>query len=82
MKITGNEPINPIMDNKVLRKYIGLTIRQYYAGLAMRGLMPDYFDAIRHTGYGKTDTQTIRYMAEWAVSSADALIEELNKTEK
>jgi len=48
----------------------------------MQGLMPDYFDAIRHTGYGKTDTQTIRYMAEWAVSSADALIEELNKTEK
>lgn len=71
MKITGNEPINPIMDNKVLRKYIGLTIRQYYAGLAMQG------NAARRVWNGNE-----RSLAEYSVRCADLLIEELNKTEK
>lgn len=47
----------------------GLTKREYFAALAMQGLLsnPDF---VAHTPL---------HAAEWAVSNADALIETLNK---
>lgn len=72
-KITGNEPINPtIWDDRnvpyFLRDHDGLTVRQYYAGLAMQGLLA--------MGFTEGDEVII---AKVSVSLSDALITELNK---
>jgi len=73
-KITGNEPINSFSYKEVDKVSHGLTIRQYYAGLAMQGLInsPNMFDnKSRHTS---SEISTM------AVIFADALIIELNKS--
>jgi len=75
MKITGNEPIHPI-DCKIdiLSKdwANGLTIHQYYTGLAMQGLLIN----------PETNGKLFFEIANNAIKCADALIEELNKTKK
>lgn len=48
---------------------IGLTKREYYAGLAMSGMLASYH----------TSTPESNLIAERAVQYADALINELNK---
>ena len=84
MKITGNEPAmaRPYSHDErpsggyegdrpeTFQAFNGLTIRQYYAGLAMQGIIsrPNDLKALQEL--------------ELAVKYADALIEELNKTEK
>jgi hypothetical protein len=49
---------------------IGLTKREYFAGLAMQGYLNE-----RHSLDNKT-------LAEWSVKMADALLAELEKTKK
>lgn len=62
-----NEPIYPIIDLGVN----GLTKREYFAGLAMQGL-------VNHFVYNyNVDAEKL---AAVAVKMADALIAELNKT--
>jgi len=50
--------------------FTGLTKREYFAAMAMQGVMtgPDY----KHV-------DSASKVAEWAVAQADALINELNK---
>lgn len=45
----------------------GMTLRQWYAGLAMQGLAPR--------------VGSERQIADWAVQQADALIKRLNETD-
>lgn len=66
----ANEPIYPIdysEDNYVTR---GLTKREYFAAIAMKGII---------TNKDGLDIK-IERIVESAVDTADALIEELNKT--
>ncbi len=80
-KLTGNEPINPTMWDErhkpeIVRDNDGMTIRQYYAGLAMQGLCAtrlkdEYLVNGGHLHYESLATD--------AVGMADALISELNK---
>ena len=49
----------------------GLTIREYFAGLALQGIMSQPENGAQHIP---------QLVAEWAVSCADALISELNKS--
>jgi len=75
MKITGNEPVNPIVNSDGYCTLInnienhdakGLTIRQQFAMAAMQGLLAN------------SDPEYKARVAD-AVFYADALIEELNK---
>lgn len=68
MNINPNDPAFPIKDEAA-----GLTIRQEFAKAAMQGLCAD-----RHT----SDTQgSPEMIASMAAAVADALINELNKTQ-
>ena len=66
-KTHGDSPINTIEYNN---NYIstGLTKREYFAAMAMQGLLANY-----GSSYSVQNTMEAVYMA-------DALIEELNKT--
>ena len=66
METKANESIKPIEYNN---NYIstGLTKREYFAAMAMQGLLAN-------------DSGLITSKARDAVKAADALIEELNKT--
>lgn len=68
METKANEPINTIEYNN---NYIstGLTKREYFAAMAMQGLLAN-------------DSGLITSKARDAVKAADALIEELNKTKQ
>jgi len=77
MKTNGNDPANPTIgweltahgDPVVITDQYGLTKREYFAAMAMQGLL--------------TSTKYILYpitqVAKDAVNYADALIKELNK---
>jgi len=68
MKITGNEPVYPIsceIDALSPKHANGLTIRQYFAIMAMQGLLSSNLSCEESTNY--------------AVICADALITKLNK---
>lgn len=83
-KITGNEPAVPVytasgnpfgpVDSEYLKTvYTGLTIRQHFAAMAMKGILsnsPDWNGTQSHN----------EWVAKISVSYADALIAELNKT--
>ena len=70
MKITGNEPYYPIVENNDSQSITtGVTIRQHFAELAMAGLCAD-------------NNVCAGGVAQLAVKITDLLIEELNKTEK
>lgn len=88
--ITGNEPIQAVYgaDGCLMKMdaenenwinqcapMIGLTIRQHFAAMAMQGLAanPEYYRKIGQCQSG--------YYASQAVALADALINELNKTQ-
>lgn len=76
-KITGHEPAMP---NGAYGQQTGtgLTIRQYYAGLAMQGLMADsvYAQMILDK---VPSSMAADFLSEAAVESADSLIKKLNK---
>ena len=67
-KITGDKSVFPI---KHLMED-GITIRQYYAGLAMQGFI---------CTYGSDSQPSSEESAKFAVEMADRLIAELNKSE-
>ena len=59
----------------------GLTKREYFAGLAMQGIMAQ-FTQMRAEGKSTLDYMSMdRDIAEECVSIADALLAELNKSE-
>lgn len=68
--ITGKEPASPMGDQSCREPSNGITIRQQFAMAAMQGLC------------SYPGVATAESIAEAAVSVADALITELNKTEK
>ena len=82
--VTGNEPINPIFGESGYCSTLdvindndakGLTLRQYYAGLAMQSLCHQ-FDTSK-----KLD-DAFEVAAKWSLKIADALIKELNKPQQ
>ena len=60
-------------DTKTLASYIGLTKREYFAGLAMQGY------TTRHNGFIEDDTEAMSIAAKNSVNAADALLAELAK---
>lgn len=78
MKTNPNEPINPVelqhQDHEMLAKdygqFKGLTKREYFAAMAMQGLL------VNGMQLGMTHEEEI---SKQAVVYADALISELNK---
>ncbi len=71
-KITGNEPAMPTANSDRGIDF-GLTIRQHYAGLAMQGIVSNFFHQ-SEMGKGMNEA-----FAKDAVALADALIEALNE---
>ena len=67
METKPNEPIHTIEYNN---NYIsnGLTKREYFAAMALQGLLADY------------ESECIEDYSKYAVKLADSLIEELSKT--
>ena len=59
--------IHSFNDTVAQGNFNGLTKREYFAGLAMQGLLK---------------TKSVVVAAKMAVSSADALLEELEKTQR
>lgn len=62
---------------------LGMTLRQYYAGLAMQGFLSDratVIDFTKEAAAQAGDKSGLNLMAELAASAADALILELEKT--
>ena len=55
---------------------VGMTLRAYFAGRAMQGILQAVTNAHLHHS---TQTPPDDIIAKWAVGAADALIEELNK---
>lgn len=77
--IIGNEPINPLdydLYGYKNSRSSGLTIRQYYAGLAMQGLLASFTEKAANGMWGAESKET----AEASVRLADALIAALNAT--
>ena len=97
MKITGNEPINarPYSHDErpsvgyegdrpeTFQAFTGLTIRQYYAGLAMQSFINISIDENAANGIDKLKKLNKKepggILSCMAVEMADALINELNK---
>jgi hypothetical protein len=71
MKITGNEPIVGTKNKMLYNSFDGLTIRQYYAGLAMQAYVSTY------NNDAEPDSS---YAANFAVEMADRLIKKLNES--
>lgn len=73
----GNQPINPILRQDLSMSVhldgIGLTKREYFAGLAMQGLLSNVsiIDSLTNI--------SMRYIAEWSVIQADELLKQLDK---
>lgn len=83
-KITGNESINPTTKMAYTEMgdqtnpynihgvFGGLTIRQYYAGMALQGIIQNY---------PSSRPFNVETIAAVALKQSDALIAELNKSE-
>ena len=91
MKTKPNEPINCpdgsyrecTKEHALTREGAGLTKREYFAALAMQGVIAalssgEFFDSL-HAGAVSLGIANEVMMARMAVDSADALIEALNK---
>jgi hypothetical protein len=70
MKTTGADSVSPTGDHNNIEPKAGLTKREIFAMAAMQGLC------------AHPSVATAESIAEAAVSVTDALITELNKTEK
>jgi len=71
-----NKPVYPVIERyfketNTVKSTPGITLREHYAGLAMQGLCAN-------TEWATSSESSI---ADSSVSQADALIEELNKTQ-
>lgn len=86
MKINANDPINRIDYNyhdeygRLHREKdnIGLTKREYFAAMAMQGLLAGNYKEIASNVGIPAKTKVLQY----AIQYADALITELNTTTK
>jgi beta-galactosidase GanA len=69
----GKEPINPIYneENRLIDAY--LTKREYFAGLAMQGIVND----MEYPPMNLLEQP--KNIAKWAVLFSDSLLEELSK---
>jgi hypothetical protein len=91
----GKEPITPYVNPKGMEDTAGLTKREYFAAMAMQGLLAQHVtftkgelrpgaeyanEPVYKMAYIDSDGVGQDYLAEDAVSIADALINELNKT--
>jgi hypothetical protein len=65
METKANEPAYPNIQVPSLK---GLTKREYFAAMALQGLLADY------------ESECIEDYSKYAVKLADSLIEELSKT--
>lgn len=70
--INGDNPYFPVSENVVAESYLGASIRTQLAAMAMQG----YISA------GSTGMPTTAQIVQYAIETADALITELNKTQK
>ena len=75
-KITGNEPAFPFEVHEGVLNCTGLTIRQYYAGLAMQGLVSQQAPVDRILNEG--NQSLTKQIAAASLVLADALIAEFN----
>lgn len=73
-KTLANEPINPILDSAGNGCFKGLSKREYFAAMAMQGLLVNYQ---RDDRFGNHPGNPI--VAEMAVEQADALMKALNE---
>lgn len=69
--IQPNEPVFPIQD-----EYAGLTKREYFAALAMQGLLSN---EAYHNPSERHKMITTSGLCQAAINYANAIIEELNK---
>lgn len=67
----GNEPINPILDSEGNGCLRGLTKREYFAAMAMQGIV---------SSPAMIDTINWEWLSEESVKLADALITALNQS--
>lgn len=63
---TGNEPINPTYFKDGEMDVCGLTKREYFAGLAMQGLMAN------------NNSCSITHIIEMSIKTADELLKQLD----
>lgn len=84
MRTDPNKPVFPLEnprlleDGSMFKQHPGITLREYFAGLAMQGLgtwCPGYSNGLL------AHPETLAQRALVAVQNADALIAELAKTE-
>jgi hypothetical protein len=75
----GNKPINPILDwNEVKADSTGLTKREYFAGLAMQGLMsnPEF---IKGGSFDFESRKTAERVSRISTKVADEVLKQLEK---
>jgi hypothetical protein len=68
MRTKAKGPAFPLISDEGYIINAGLTKREYFAAMAMQGLLSDY------------ESESIEDYSKYAVQLADALIEELSKT--
>lgn len=61
--------------------YMGLSKREYFAAIALQGILPNYFDPRLQKQSEMVGASIDTAMATIAVCIADAFISELNKSE-
>lgn len=71
MKTTPHDPAFPFEHPADFIMVNGLTKREYFAAMAMQGLLANSHDAFIEKSFD--------ILCEWSVSNADRLIDELNK---
>ena len=80
MKSEPNENINPTGDHRDCEPRGGLTKREYFAAMAMQGLLANARIAENMGKYEDQISQAKQVViAKMAITNADALINELNK---
>lgn len=68
----------PAINDQDTYAQFGLTKREYFSGLAMQGLLAN---TIYHNPNERAKMITVSALVETAVNYADALLEELEKTQ-
>jgi hypothetical protein len=74
MKTNPKDPVNPVVNIEGCVSK-GLTKREYFATMAMQGLLAGHYEYFT----GNADISVPSEIAKYAALNADALIEELNK---
>ena len=73
-----DKPINPIPEHfdKYQNENIGLTKREYFAGLAMQGLISSFTEKASYGGWGTEIEETIKC----AIDYAEELLKQLENS--